>query len=393
MIGSYASEQDYMFRQVRFDVGADVGVEFETVENLTSSSDKIKGVPGISCAAVEYEFSGDLQAVDRETLHIKAVNPEEWLDAAYYEDISFGGRDVSSAFEELRRDNHTIILEHRVANMLGLNIGDEVAVKLYGSIARPTFSFKVVGFFGPKPPPASNPNYEWSWYWSYMHEDVYLSIMEEPYRRGRMLVRVAPDADDASIAEEIRNLQLINVLSVYSVTESLNQWLESPLAPRTARMFFSGVTVSTGLHQLGVVFAVLAASAGTALVTFVSLEERRKEVGVMSVRGLSFGQIAKVLLCENLAVVGFAVLLGAAMGIVTLHGNLCALSSTPTLHPRPTQQTWAAYTPIIHRMVFPSDSILTLAGCCILVLASAMIPTLFTTRRFIYEIERIVREA
>ena len=387
IIGSYASEQDYVLRQVRFDIGSDVSVELTSMRNLQSTIDKIRSIPGVSSVTVEYVLSGELQQLERGILHLKAVNPEQWLDVAYYDPLSFAGKDVALAFEEMKSDNHTIILEHKLANTLGLNVGDEVAASIGGRVC----NLRIVGLFGPKPPPFRDMSYEWSYYWSYIHEDLLLSIIEEPYWGGRILVKAAAGADDMSIAEEIRGLQLDDVSSVSSVTEGLDQWSESSTDLTGARMFLFGATVSTEIHRLGLVFAFLATSVGTALVTLASLSERAKEVSVMSVRGMSFAQIARVLLVENLAVVGFAIMLGAVVGVVVLNGNLSALNSIPMS--RPTQETWVSYSPIVHRIVFPSDSMLALVGCCGLVLASTVLPIIVMARRYISEAERIVKEA
>jgi len=131
---------------------------------------------------------------------------------------------------------------------------------------------------------------------------------------------------------------------------------------------------------LGVAFAVLAASVGTALVTLVSLKERQREASIMSVRGLSFKQLAVVLLTENLAVVTFAVLLGAIAGLIIVYGNVASFSSTaPSL--------------VMKRMVFPTDALILILASFAFVFASTIIPVIFMSRRFMSKLERVVRQA
>jgi ABC-type antimicrobial peptide transport system permease subunit len=102
---------------------------------------------------------------------------------------------------------------------------------------------------------------------------------------------------------------------------------------------------------------------------------------MMSIRGLSFKQLATMLLTENLAVVVFAVLLGAVVGLITVYGNISAANAM-------------SYSSVLTRhMVFPTDMVLTLFACFVLVFASTIIPVIVMSRRYVSRLERIVREA
>jgi len=133
------------------------------------------------------------------------------------------------------------------------------------------------------------------------------------------------------------------------------------------------------IQRLGVVFAILAASVAVGLATLVSLQERKKEASIMWTRGLSFKQLVIMLLTENMAVITFAVLLGAVVGLIVVHGNVAASNSALT------------YTLVTYRMVFPIDALILLASCLILIFASTIIPTLLLTKRYTSKVERIVR--
>jgi ABC-type antimicrobial peptide transport system permease subunit len=127
-----------------------------------------------------------------------------------------------------------------------------------------------------------------------------------------------------------------------------------------------------------VIFSVVAASGATALVALVSLQERKKELAIMNVRGLSFKQLITNLLAENLAIIVFSVALGVAVGLVIVHGTIVSLNSQYA-------------TLVAHRIVFPSDAILTLSASLILVFVSSILPVVAITRRYISKLERIVR--
>ena len=98
----------------------------------------------------------------------------------------------------------------------------------------------------------------------------------------------------------------------------------------------------------------------------------------MSVRGLSFKQLVTMLLAENLAVVVFAVLLGAAVGLIWVRGNVVAADTF-------------SYSIIAHHMVFPMYTLLTLFACFVFVFASTIIPVIVMAKRFVSRLERMVR--
>jgi len=127
---------------------------------------------------------------------------------------------------------------------------------------------------------------------------------------------------------------------------------------------------------------VVAASVGTALVTLVSLQERKREASIMSVRGLSFKQLVVMLLTENLAVVVFAVLLGAIAGLIVVRGTIASANAFNIF----------SYSPLSRRMVFPPDALLTLFISFTLVFASTIIPVIFMAKIYSSRLERTVRE-
>jgi len=127
---------------------------------------------------------------------------------------------------------------------------------------------------------------------------------------------------------------------------------------------------------------VMAASIGTGLVTFVSLRERRREASIMSIRGLSFKQLLVMLLTENLAVVIFALLLGAIVGLIWVRGTVASNNAVNVF----------SYTPLSRHMVFPPDALLTLLVSFLLIFASTIIPVILMAKRYSSRLERTVRE-
>jgi len=363
-IGAVASEQDYNIRRVKADVGADISVQLTLTANASDVAKTIEEVSGVASVTLEYSLSGTVPS-QYYSRQIWAVDPEKWLSTAYYEDEWFSGNDATTAFQEMKTNNRTIILERNLANSLDKKIGDSVTLTIEGS----TMQLTIVGFFGPEVTQQyyiQPYEYFGGAFWSYVPTGLYESLSLSWYPSVRVLVKLEPSADGKSITTEIRNFD--DVSYVRSVAEELETYQSNLL-----------LTGSLNIQRIGVVFSILAASVATGLATMVSLQERKREVSIMNARGLSFKQLVTMLLAENLAVVVFSAFLGVVVGLIVVRGNVSAYNTTPS------------YSLVTHRIVFPPDTIILLSTCVILIFASAIIPVILLTKKYTSKIERIVR--
>lgn len=365
-VGTLASEEDYTIRQVKASVGADISVSLTSLTNSTKVMQEIANFTGVASTALEHSFFGE---ASYQSLRLIAVDPQKWPSTSYYENEWFAGKDVNAAFEQMADDNYTIILERAVASNLDLDFGDYITLK----IGYATVKLGVVGFFGPEMSGGSQPilrydeYYSGSSFWSYVPADLYSVLEDEVFMSGKILVKLDSDANGTNVAAQIRNLHSNDISHVYSVEEQL--------AERESNLLLSS---TQNIQRMGVIFAVVAASVATALVALVSLQERRKEVTIMNIRGFSFRQLITMLLAENLAIVVFAAALGVMVGLIIVHGNIVALN--------------AEYSTLVnHRMVFPPDAILVLGVTLVFVFSSSILPLIAITKRYISKLERIVR--
>ncbi len=353
-VGTLASEEDYANRQVKANVGADISVSLDALGNATAVMNNITELQGIKSSTLEYSFPARASSL---SLSLIAVEPQEWLSTAYYENEWFSGQSVTTAFQELATDNNTIILERSIAKNLDLEINDLITV----TINFTTTKLRVVGFFGPREGVGSN-------FWSYISHNFYRAIASDGEASERILVKLEPHANGTRLATQILALNSKDIAEVYSVSEQLEQ--------RETNLFLSG---TINVQRIGVIFAVVAASVATSLVALVSLQERKKEVAIMNIRGLSFKQLVTMLLAENLSIVVFATIIGGVVGMIIVHGNTVALNTNQ-------------FTSLVsHRLVFPPDAILTLLVSVILVFSSTLLPVIIITRKYISKLERIVR--
>ena len=368
--GSLASEQDFTIRQIYYNVGADISVSLSSVTNTSAVIDKINGISGVSFTTVEYAFSADSGVG---YMNLRAVNPNEWLDIAYYENEWFTGSDVQAAFQSLATNNDTIVLERDVAKILNLEMGNTITV----DFGKTTRELRIVGFFAFESPEITIPGvptdmqFGYLRFWSYISDDLYEIVSDTVSGvSAKILVKLESGADGKEVADRIRELRELeepSIGNVYSVAEQFEQQQSNAIS--------NGML---NIQRLGVVFAVISASVGTALVTLVSLKERRKEATLMSVRGLSFKQLIVMLLTENLAIVTFAVVLGAVAGLIIVRGNVAASNAF-------------AMSLVSRRVVFPLDVLLTIFSSILLVFASTIIPAVVIARRYVSKLERMVR--
>jgi ABC-type antimicrobial peptide transport system permease subunit len=316
---------------------------------------------------------------------MRTVDPNSWLVTAYYEKEWFSGANVEEAFNQLRTDNMTIILERRVAQELNLKVGDEIGI----DFASGPRKLRVVGYFGPEAAdtgaggrviggggPVIIPQY-FIQTWSFVPRNLF--NMSSPYSDAyaaenfgtRILIKLNPGVNGTQVAEEIRKLDL----EIYGV-ESLDEDYADALEVTNA-FTFNNLQV-LNVQRLGLIFAVLAASVGTALISIVSITERSREATLMSVKGLSYRQLVWMFLTENIAVITFSIILGLSVGLIIVYGNVTSAN--------------AAISELVkRRFVFPTDAIVTIASCISLIYASTILPIIIMSRQYVTKLERMIR--
>jgi ABC-type antimicrobial peptide transport system permease subunit len=359
-----ASGQDFNTRTIYAQVGADISVYVNAPNEARNISSMIFAnfSTSIQNSTIEYSLSSTSTGANYITVNLKAVEPESWLKVAYYEDDMFTGTSVEAAFQSLSTKKDAIILEKSVAKLLDLNVGDFITLTIGDTSKR----MNVVGYFGPE---TGDEQGTTSLYWSFVSEELYKEVSSSVSPDNTMiLLKLRPGENGTAVAENIRSLGL-NVSRVDSFAE---EYASSQSDVATVG--------SLDAQRLGIVFAVLAASVGTELVSLVSMRERSREATIMSVKGLSYKQLVVMFLTENLAVVTFAVVLGIFVGFVAAYGNISATNS------------FIASTALIkHRFIFSADAILMVISCVALIFVSTILPILIISKGYVTNLERMVR--
>jgi len=280
---------------------------------------------------------------------------------------------MEQALNGLKRDNMTIILEKREAERLNVRVGDKVGINFPSGGRKLT----VVGFYGPEPIQTSGGGEKYAIQtWSYVPRNLFnMTIGSDAYPLEnfdtKMLIELQDGVNGTQVAEKIRSLNL----DIYGVDSFDEKWVLS-LQSSNLNTYSSLKTLE--IQQLGLVFAVLSASVGTALVALVSLKERSREATLMSVRGLSYRQLVWMFLTENIAVITFSVVLGLAVGTVIVYGTVTTSSSVVS-------------NLVTRRMVFPVDSIIQVADYIALIYGAVIIAVLIMARQYVTKLDKKVR--
>jgi ABC-type lipoprotein release transport system permease subunit len=389
--GQIASQQDYTLRTVQNQVGADITV---SVVNATKGQlildDIIANVSGIRNASIERSLSPSLSSnTYGSTLSIRAIDPANWSASSYYEPEWYSGVSIQQALKDLQASNNTIILDRAYAKQLNLKLYDEVAIN-FNSYPR---TLRIIGFFGPEP--SSNSGqvinypgsfsgskpimYYYSPYYSFVPNNLFnvSSPFSDAYKVENfgttLRIKLDSGVNGTDVAKQIRTLEGNELYSVSSFDET---WRNSQSGNDLTTY---GSLQTLDIQGLGLVFAVLSASVGTALIAVVSLKERSREATLMSVRGLSYRQLVWMFLTESIAIITFAVILGVVVGLIIVYGNVTSANA------------YSNTALVTQRLIYPADALATIGTYITLIYGTTIGTIIVMTTQYVTKLEKMVR--
>jgi ABC-type antimicrobial peptide transport system permease subunit len=353
-VGASASNYDYNYRNTYANVGADVSTYLAPSSNVTYLSSQVANISGVSAVTLQrYLYSSTSEG----SVNLKAVDPTAWRQVAYYEEDWFRGTSAEQAFQSMAEDNFTIILDSGVASYLSLPINGTIALTFYTPQGDSIYSFRVVGLFGPANVRFGGDifysSYYYSAYGSYIPAAV-LDSIDTTSSNYQLLVKLRPGANATFTVQEINNIgNTSNTLAASLELESMY-----------SDYFSMG---SQNVQNIGIALAFVGASLEIGVVVSITILERRKELTILSVRGMSSRQISSILLIEILSIVGFALALGVLVGLIMILGTVNSTSHSGQL--------------VTQRLSFPLGTVMLILGMVTLVLMAVVIPIVIAARR------------
>jgi ABC-type antimicrobial peptide transport system permease subunit len=364
VIGDLASQQDYNYRQAEVAVGSDIRLSgISSIANATMIANKLQTWGNITGATAESDFSGTATAGG---IQIKAIDPLTWRQGAYYEPGWFTG-DVNGVFTTMAGNNHTMVLDHGVASYYSFGIGTTI-VLYYRSI-----NASVISYFGPDYSQSSGGPFGRSFSpegWSFIPIGLIRPNATLFNPTNIVLAKASPNVSLTQLA-----------LSLQAAYPSLTI--------TTAQVATQGVpgVINAGTQnvlRLGTAFAALAASIGVGTIAYTGYREREKEITMVSVRGLSYRQLAGLLITEFLPLVIFALILATIVGLIVVWGDALGQNSLNQNY----VQILAA-----RRVVFPLWASANILVIVALVLIGVFLPALTAARKDLSKMSRTVRFA
>jgi len=364
VIGDLASQQDYNYRQAEVAVGSDVRLSgITSIASATLIADQLRGWGNITGATAESDFSGTATAGG---IQIKAIDPLTWRQGAYYEPGWFTG-DLNAVFTTMTGNNHTMVLDHGVASYYSFPIGTKI-VLYYGSI-----NASVISYFGPDYSQSSGGSFSRYFTpegWSFIPIGLIRPNATLFNPTNIVLVKASPNISLTQLA-----------LSLKAAYPSLTI--------TTAQVATQGVpgVINVGTQnvlRLGTAFAALAASLGVGTIAYTGYREREKEITMLAVRGLSYRQLAGLLITEFLPLVIFALILATIIGLIVDWVDALGQNSL--------DQSYLAIL-AARRVVFPFWASANILVIVALVLAGVLIPALTAARKDLSKMSRTVRFA
>lgn len=174
-------------------------------------------------------------------------------------------------------------------------------------------------------------------------------------------------------ANQIRNVDPTEIVNV----DSFDQEWRQTTSFNNVGTYTNQQTLD--IQSLGLVFSVLSASVGTALVAVVSLKERSREATLMSVRGLSYRQLVWMFLTESMAIITFSMIIGVVVGVIIAYGSIASTTA------------YTSFQLVTQRLIFPANAVATIGTYIALIYAATIGAILVMSSQYVTKLEKMVR--
>lgn len=339
------SEQDFQRRQVAVNLGGEVRVELANLDNAPELLQAIRGMDGVAGATLIMIFplNGHF---------LMAIEPDSWLDVAYYESDWFLGKTSAELLEQIRGRNDTAILGQETSSWLGLGVGDTLSLVTENETGQVTHRLRIVGLntcrvgqFG------DLTIVSWDFAWP-----IREGFVSTAWRA--ILVRLESSDRYGEVAARIRDLRH-GVMAVRSAWEDLAAWQTMPLT--RAPLDFDRIAIAFSLFLAGMGATVL-----MEFVIMAKLQEQR----IMWARGVGVRRLRRLLFIEVGPLIALTCGLGLLVGVLGTQGlltylNLWALKGSPF---------------VARHFILSPEVEIVIFGACLILAVSLLIPVVHRSR-------------
>jgi ABC-type antimicrobial peptide transport system permease subunit len=354
-VGQLESNLDQAYRSTQLNIGGEGLIHITHPNNVSAILGNITSLPEFDEAAVEYRF-------DAETSEGSAsirVMDNNWSEVVYFEETWFVGDSVEVLQNELNTRNNTIILSSDLAQRFDLSLRDNVTIRIDDT----PYEVEVIGFVG-----ASGGVLEGflgddfvgqffgDTLWSYIGEGFFNAIYSSNLVVDtRILIDFSEGTNSTDIVDEIQNANPA-ITDVDSLEGAWKTYLEDPYVIGVLRIQVFGVATAWAI-----------ASLGTLLIVLMTLQERKVEIALLSIRGLNKKETAITLLSEIIILSSFGLMLGLFTGMLWTLGNVGSSISQ-------------SFSLVVPQLVLSPTFLLSTLGIILVVVASILVPILLATK-------------
>ncbi|MHA1882488.1 MAG: hypothetical protein ACTSUO_05530 [Candidatus Thorarchaeota archaeon] len=300
-------------RRASLQTGGDINciLELDTPENIT---DIIEEIEGVNSASLQKTYT---VALGGWITTVVALNFDEWLSAAYWEEywFEFPSGDMSNP----NFTNQSIILEKKLAAQLELEIGNQLTIEPIEYTNNNSLILNITGLFGPDPiyerSSSGGGYYDAEDTWSFVSFDL-VSAMNVTPRMKSVVVSIIDDSQYETIVQELLKLPIVKVQNRFENNE------------------FSSIENTIRMSYQIMIYALVAFMATVGISSLIAsiISNLKKDIVYMRLRGISQTKIHILLFSEILPTMLFSavsIFLGLLASIgINSHG---LVPSSPAL--------------------------------------------------------------
>ncbi len=248
-----------------------------------------------------------------ETYTILGVDTETFGDAAFWRD-NYDDKSLSSILDKVD-SNSSIGMQTQTMQAMGVEIDDYVSIDIMGSTTSFEFNVTTSYEYFPNlvrslPYMQDNGNYyAWRGYGLITLDMAKtMSNYTQDYEIGTY-VNVKDSANATALAISLRELFSSNsAIHIRSIDESTNNLMEDPIV-KLLLSSLQGMTIIT----------VIASIMAVSYFSFISLSERKREIGVFRALGMIRNQIFILLVAEVIVILSMGIFVGGIAGYAIVY--------------------------------------------------------------------------
>ncbi len=319
-----ASQYQHEFNQVYINVGADMKLDivYDTNFNYTDFRGKL------------YNFSADIEEISVSSANVaegstisgitaRGIDPMSLLNVSELDSVYFYGEDPTRVLTKLNNTKKGVLLSRDWVDYYGFKLGDPLSLKFnLKNNQEQTLVFTIIGLCSRLPGISSSPLFYYEQRYPYGN-DVYINfnylnntinmynLSDTTYT---YLVDIKDDStiNPITLGNTIRKKFPQEILYVTTFKELYDDFLENR----------GGIFSAIDLMNFQFPFLLSIAACGILVITNLAIIEKRRELALMRVRGVSKSFLIKSQLGEGLVLLLLGTLIGSVGFFVAWSFNI-----------------------------------------------------------------------